>query len=255
MKNPIEILAETSNSLTLKASVYAVRPLVGRINANLVTQASRLLREQLPDAASGIDGFNDRLSAVLAERESTNALESMGLSPRLKPYDAIRKLLGVKQDLLDASEIAPTIKDLVDDLPGTLQYMQQPRTIISSNLESLAAQVDVPVGLIAKALEDEQKRNIDNLKASGPQILEVIRSIEPQSVGSFDDLDAKLKASIYAGVDAVLSKQLQYAISSLVRGGDESGSIPMLREAQRDLKAWARAAAAGDPDLALALVA
>jgi len=253
--NPIEILIDVSNHLELKSGAYALRPIFGRINANIVSAASRLLRTNEPVEAGGVDAFNELISRADADRESISALESMGLTPRLEPRQQIRLLAGLKSEIKHDSELSDIVLDALDDLPSTIAYMATPRPVISTGFEALAQSLNIPVSMIVSALETEAQRNAQELRRNRDGIIAVVREIEPQAVGNFDDLDSKLKASLYTGVDGVLAKQLTYALTTLARGGEAMGSIPIIREAQLSLKAWARSASAGDPDLALALVA
>ena len=258
ISSPIDSFITCIKTLDLRSQAYALRPVFGALNSSAIGSINQVLRTDRPKAASGIDGFNDKLNEIISKRDDVNGLSDMGLTPFADPKVTVGYIAGIRETLREEINLPDELMDLIDNMRDSLQFMSQPRTLNARQLEAfaqLAKDLEIDKDVLIETTKTANQRDADQLRAHGTEIIDTYLSITP--IDDFDNAPARLKAKVVNILEQTLVRQIGVIQQSIIRTSSPArlGDITFIQQARKEIKAWSQQQASQDTDFALAMVA
>lgn len=253
-KNPIDALSETIGTLDLAARAYTVRPIAASLNAMAAGLLHAHFRRTAVEEGSGIDGLNDAIAKALeAEVDGQQTVDNgFEVIDREAVVDA---LLDIRNELLEIANLPDAVRQVCSTPGETVRFLMD-RPVDPEAVKAMAKALELDEADIRAAME--KQRGADRLSwlRHRDGIVEALSDLDVYNTGSFDKLPAKYKARVCGSVRKALERQVQVAVTAILRGAvDKAGDVTMLKAALAACRVWEEAEAQHSAAYAMLLAA
>jgi len=247
MSDPTIHFIEGLKHLDLRTQAYNVRAFAGSINASILGLLSADMKLNTPTEESGIDGFNKLLNERHERSLENSEFGMAGVPETQDPATTAGHLKSVLEYVFDGLNFPDDLKAACSDPGSTLDFMIQSNGSVPEKVvESLVPVLELSPDEIRDAIKNQRKRASDMLSQNKDQILDNYHELTPR--GGFEHLPPRYQLKIAETIDKRISKVIEFAIESVVRGNlDSANDVHLLKAQQKELGEWITRAQREDP--------
>jgi hypothetical protein len=253
-KTPVQALIETIGTLDLAARAYTVRPICASLNAMAAGLLHAHFRRTAAEEGSGIDGFNDTLAkAMEAEVDGQQTTDNgFEVIDRWATADA---LIDIRNELLDLANLPDAVRAACSTPGETIKFLMD-RPVDPKTVEAMAKALELDAADIRTAMEKQRGADRMSWLHHRDAITEVLSETDAVDTESFDKLPAKYKMRVCASVRKAVERQVQVAVTAILRGAvDKAGDVTLLKAALAACRVWEEAEANASAAYAMLLAA